>query len=545
MRKYIFLSLSLVVGSSIFAQQTIQKEVPKETDRLDEIMTFIDKLYVDPVNDKELVDAAIVAMLEKLDPHSTFISKEEVDDANQRIDGSFVGIGIRFQILKDTLMVVETIAGEGRDVLTQAPSKPSEKLGIKPGDKITSIDGSNVAGVGIKNADVRSKLMGELGTKVRVGVKRKATKDPISFVITRDNIPFNSVETAYMVEPGIGYIKLTAFARTTPEEMTKALKKLKADGMTSLILDLQSNGGGLLYVAQYLADEFLSGNKMIVYSEGRAQPKQELKAERTGLWETGNLVILTDENSASASEILSGAIQDWDRGAIIGRRSYGKGLVQRPIDLNDGSQMRLTIARYFTPSGRFIQKSYEDKEAYKNDYMRRFMHGEMTNIDSIKLPDSLKFSTLVTGRTVYGGGGIMPDIFVPLDTTEISDFYRDVAGTGAFNSFPLTYVDKNRDELNKKYETFEEFNRDFKVDKKLMDEFFAEVWKENKDLKMNEEQYKTSEELMKLRLKAHIAQDLFGADAFYQIYNGKNEILQRAIEALKNKEYNSIKLASN
>lgn len=534
MRKYLLLSFSIILGAGLFAQTNVPKETPKETDRLDEIMTFIDKLYVDPVNDKELLDAAIVAMLEKLDPHSTYISKADVDDANQRIDGSFVGIGIRFQILKDTLMVVETIAGG-----------PSEKLGIRAGDKITAIDGTTVAGIGIKNADVRSKLMGELGTKVRVSIKRKNSKEPVNFVITRDNIPFNSVETSYMVEPGIGYIKLTAFSRTTPDEMTKAIKKLKAEGMKSLILDLQSNGGGLLYVAQYLADEFLSGNKMIVYSEGRSQPRQELKAERAGLWETGNLVVLTDENSASASEILSGAIQDWDRGAIVGRRSYGKGLVQRPIDLNDGSQLRLTIARYFTPSGRFIQKSYEDKEAYKNDYMTRFMHGEMTNIDSIKLPDSLKFSTMVTGRTVYGGGGIMPDVFVPLDTMELSDFYRDVAGTGAFNSFPLSYVDKNRDELNKKYESFDDFNKTFTVDKKLMDEFFEEVWKENKELKMDEEQYKTSGDLMRLRLKAHIAQDLFGSDAFYQIYNNKNEILQRAIEVLKTNEYNNIKLASN
>lgn len=534
MKKTLILSIGFLFGSFAFSQQTIQKTPPSETDRLDEIMTFIDKMYVDNVNDKELIDAAIVAMLEKLDPHSTYITKEEVDDANQRIDGSFVGIGIRFQILKDTLMVVETITGG-----------PSEKLGIRAGDKITMIDGVNVAGIGIKNSDVRSKLMGELGTKVRVDIKRKNTKNPLSFVITRDNIPFNSVECSYMVEPGIGYIKLTAFARTTPDEMTKAMKQLKADGMKSLILDLQSNGGGLMYVAQYLADEFLSGNKMIVYSEGRAQPRQELKAERSGLWESGNLVILTDENTASASEILSGAVQDWDRGVIVGRRSYGKGLVQRPIDLNDGSQLRLTIARYFTPSGRFIQKSYEDMDAYKDDYMRRFMHGEMTNIDSIKLPDSLKFETLISKRTVYGGGGIMPDFFVPLDTTEITDFYRDVAATGAFASFPLNYVDKNRDELNKKYENLDDFIKSFEVDKKLMDEFFDEVKKENKDLKINEEQYKTSGDLMRLRLKAHIAQDLFGSESFYRIFNTKNEILMKAIDVLKTNEYNSVKLASN
>lgn len=534
MKKSIFLSLGILCSALAFGQQQLQKTPPAETDRLEEILKYVDKMYVDNVDDKKLVDAAIVAMLEKLDPHTAYISKEEVDDANQRIEGSFVGIGIRFQILKDTLMVVETITGG-----------PSEKLGIRAGDKITTIDGVNIAGVGLKNAQVREKLMGELGTKVKIEVKRKNTKNPVTFVITRDHIPVNSVECSYMVEPGIGYIKLTAFARTTPDEMTKALKQLKSEGMQSLILDLQDNGGGLMYVAQYLADEFLSGNKMVVYSEGRAQPRQELKAERNGLWEKGNLVILTDESTASASEIVSGAIQDWDRGVIVGRRSYGKGLVQRPIDLSDGAQLRLTIARYFTPTGRWIQKPYDDLEAYKNDYMKRFMNGEMTHLDSIKLPDSLKFQTLVSKRTVYGGGGIMPDFFVPLDTSEITDFYRDVAGTGVFASYPLTYVDKNRDELNKKYETLNDFIKNFTVDQKMMDEFFAEAMKENKELKMNEEQYKTSGDLMRLRLKAHIAQDLFGSESFYRIYNTKNEILMKAIDVLKSNDYNSIKLASN
>ncbi len=535
MKQFTILAASLLLTCSLFAQkQVIEKTPPKEADRLEEIMTFIDKMYVDPVNDKELIDAAIVAMLEKLDPHSTYISSDEVAEANQRIDGSFVGIGIRFQILKDTLMVVETIAGG-----------PSEKLGIRAGDKIVMIDGNNVAGVGLKNADVRSKLMGELGTKVKVDIKRKTSTKAISYVITRDRIPVNSVDCAYMVEPGIGYIKLNSFSRSSHDEVTKSLQKLKAEGMKSLILDLQGNGGGLLYAAQQLADEFLSGDKLIVYSEGRAQPKQELKAEVKGAWESGNLILLTDENSASASEILSGAVQDWDRGLIVGRRSYGKGLVQRPIDLNDGSQLRLTIARYFTPSGRFIQKSYEDMDAYKNDYMRRFMHGEMTHIDSIKLPDSLKFETKITKRPVYGGGGIMPDFFVPLDTTEITDYYRDVAATGVFSSFSLTYVDEHRDQLNKKYETVDQFITGFEVDKKMMDDLFTAAVKEDKDLKMNEEQYKISGDLMRLRLKASIAQDLFGSEAFYKIYNHKNEILQRAIEIIKTNEYQKVQLAAN
>ena len=286
-------------------------------------------------------------------------------------------------------------------------------------------------------------------------------------------------------------------------------------------------------------------SKLIVYSEGRAYPRQDLKAnpKSVGTWEKGRLIVLTDENSASASEILAGAIQDWDRGLIVGRRSYGKGLVQRPIDLTDGSQMRLTIARYFTPSGRFIQKSYEDLEAYRNDYMTRFMNGEMSHLDSIKLPDSLKFETKLTKRPVYGGGGIMPDVFVPIDTSEITDVYRDAASTGAFNSFSLTYVEDHRDELNKKYENLDDFINGFNCDKAIMDEFFAHVKKEDPEFKFVEDQYKTSASIMTLRLKANIAQDLFGTEAFYEIYNVKNEILQKAIELIQNNSYDGMNLA--
>jgi carboxyl-terminal processing protease len=348
-----------------------------------------------------------------------------------------------------------------------------------------------------------------------------------------------------MVAPGIGYIKLNSFSRSSHTEITKSIKELKAEGMESLILDLQGNGGGLLDQARQLGDEFLSGDKLIVYSEGRATPRQDLKADprKTGSWETGSLIVLTDENSASASEILAGSIQDWDRGLVVGRRSYGKGLVQRPIDLTDGSQMRLTIARYFTPSGRFIQKSYEDRDAYKNDYMRRFMNGEMSHLDSIKLPDSLKFETMLTKRPVYGGGGIMPDVFVPIDTSEITDVYRDAASTGAFSTFSLTYVDDNRDELNKKYEQLDDFIKGFTVDKALMDKFFAYVKKEDPGFKFNEEQYNISKDIMTLRLKASIAQDLFGSEAFYEIYNVKNEILQQAVTLLQNRVYETMNLA--
>ncbi len=533
-------SVLLVLGLSIHSFVSSAQKVPTEPkspsngQRLDEIFMYVDKLYVDPVNDKELMDAAIVGMLEKLDPHTVYIPKDEVDAANVAIDGSFVGIGVRFQILKDTLMVVETIVGG-----------PSEKLGIRAGDKIVSIDGINVAGVGLKNNQVREKLLGEMGTKVRVDILRKAQKKPINYVITRDKVPVNSVDCAYMVSPKIGYLKLTSFSRSSFEEIKKGLEKLKAQGMESLILDLQGNGGGLLYAAQQIADEFLSDDKLIVYSEGRAQPRQNLNAGKKGAWEQGKMIVLIDDNSASASEILSGAIQDWDRGLVVGRRSYGKGLVQRPIDLSDGSQMRLTIARYFTPSGRFIQRPYENISDYKNEYMRRFMHGEFSHIDSIKLPDSLKFETRITKRPVYGGGGIMPDFFVPIDTSEITDFYRSTIQNGSFTGFPLTYVDKNRDELHKKYETVDQFIANFVVDKKLMDEFFAYNKKENKDFEMKEDQYKISKNIMELRLKATIANDLFGIEAFYKVYNQKNEILQKAIELLQSNEYDKQKLALN
>lgn len=534
MRRLFLSVVALTVATVTIAQPATKSPEYTNGQRIDEILTYIDKLYVDEVKDNELMDAAIVAMLEKLDPHSTYISKEEVDDANTRIEGNFIGIGIRFQILKDTLIVVETIAGG-----------PSEKLGIRAGDKIVTIEGQNVAGIGLKNSDVRAKLLGELGTKVRVDILRKGTKKAQNYVITRDRVPVNSVDCAYMVSPGIGYIKLNSFSRSSHDEITKGIKKLKDQGMESLILDLQGNGGGLLSQAQMLGDEFLSGDKLIVYSEGRAYPRQDLRANprTTGTWEKGKLIVLTDENSASASEILAGSIQDWDRGLIVGRRSYGKGLVQRPIDLTDGSQMRLTIARYFTPSGRFIQKPYDDLEAYHNDYMRRFMSGEMIHADSIKLPDSLKFETKLMKRAVYGGGGIMPDVFVPLDTTEITDLYRDAASAGAFNSFSLDYVQNHRDELNKKFETLPQFIAGFSCDKALMDKFFAHVKESDPEFTFNDEEYKTSKEIMTLRLKANIAQDLFGTEAFYEIYNVKNEILQEAIQIIKNDRYNDMNLA--
>ena len=495
------------------------------TQKFDEVLTFVNQLYVDPVNDKKLTDEAIIALLEKLDPHSTYISKEEVDEANSSINGSFVGIGIRFQILKDTLMVVATI-----------PGGPSEKLGILPGDKITKIADANVAGIGLKNSQVREKLLGELGTKVKIEVQRKNMRKPLDFVITRDNIPINSVDAVYMVTPEIGYIKLNSFSRSSMEEVEKGIADLKRQGMKHLVFDLQGNGGGLLDAAQKLADEFLSGDKLIVYSEGRAQPRSNLKAYRTGKWEDGQLILLTDEYSASASEILSGAIQDWDRGLIIGRRSFGKGLVQRPIDLTDGSQIRLTIARYYTPAGRFIQKPYDDMEAYDNDLTQRYLNGEFSHVDSIKLPDSLKHQTLLSKRTVYSGGGIMPDIFVPIDTSEITDYFRDLVQGGHVMSFSLEYVDKHRDKMLASYPSFADFKSKFVLDEKFMKEFFEFVKTADAKLEYNAEEYKTSEKLLKMRIKANLAQDIWGYDEFYEIFNESNEALVRAVQAIQNGE---------
>lgn len=516
---------------SCFGQ--IDQEKVSTTQKFDEVLTYVNKLYVDDVNDEELTDAAIVALLEKLDPHSTYISKEEVEDANERINGNFVGIGIRFQILKDTLMVVSTI-----------PGGPSEKLGILPGDKIVSIEDENVAGVGLKNSQVRERLLGDKGTKVKVAILRKKSKAPLDFIITRDVIPVNSVDAAYMLSPETGYIKLNSFSRSSHEEVTQSIQKLKAEGMKNLIFDLQGNGGGLLYGAKYIADEFLSDDKLIVYSEGRSQPRQDLNAGKKGLWEDGRLILLTDEYSASASEILSGAIQDWDRGLIVGRRTYGKGLVQRPIDLTDGSQIRLTIARYYTPSGRFIQKSYEDLDSYRNDLVDRYKNGEFVHADSIHLIDSMKFETLINKRTVYGGGGIMPDFFVPLDTTEITDLYSSLIREGHLNNFSLSYVDKNRGVLAEKYPDFKSFKDNFQVDKAFLDEFLDFVKNEDAELEIDKDQLKTSENLLELRLKAKIAQDIWGYEEFFQIYNETNEILQKALKVIESDEYKKSGIAS-
>ena len=526
MQHKFFLLFSFV---SLFSFGQQNNSTLNASQKLTEVLLNVDRYYVDAPNISKLTETAIVSLLEELDPHSTYIPKEELDDAQMTINGSFVGIGVRFQLMKDTISVVATI-----------PGGPSEKLGILPGDQIVQVDGNNVAGIGIKNDQVRQKLMGDLGTKVKVTVNRKGKL--LDFNITRDKIPVFSVDAAYMIDKEIGYIKLNSFSKTTVQEVQTALQMLKSQGMKSLIFDLQSNGGGLLDAAHKLADEFLSGDKLIVYSEGRAQPRYDLKAMKKGLFEEGQLVILTDEYSASASEILSGAIQDWDRGLVVGRRTYGKGLVQRPMPLTDGSEIRLTIARYYTPTGRHIQKPYQDTETYRKDLNQRYLNGEFFLKDSIKLPDSLMYKTLKTKRTVYGGGGIMPDVFVALDTTESSSYFADLIQGGHVNSFIFKYVNENRTTLMKSYPSIKEFKANFVCDAAFMDSFFAYVAQEDSTLKFNEDEYRRSENLIKLRLKSVIAQDLWGTNEMFQIYNDTNEILQEAIQQIQSKNYNNFNL---
>ena len=538
MNKFI---LTAVAVSSFFAFG--QNKIDETTGKFEEVFGYLDANYVDDFDAAKITDAAIVAMLKELDPHTYLIPRAEVQSSNEKINGSFVGVGIRFQIMDDTLTVVQTIEGG-----------PCEKVGVKAGDKIVEIDGEVVAGVGLKNSGVRDRLLGDKGSLVVLGISRKREKSVLKFDVRRDKIPLYSVAAAYMASDKTGYIKVTSFARTTPDELDKALADLKDQGMKNLILDLQGNGGGLLHVAKYMADEFLDKDKLIVYSEGRAQSRKDMNADdkdsygrfyhnnEKGAFEKGKLVVLVDENSASASEIVSGALQDWDRAMIVGRRTFGKGLVQRPYNLSDGSIMRITIARYFTPSGRFIQKPYDEGvDAYREDYLTRYENGEFMHRDSIKLPDSLQFKTMKLERIVYGGGGIMPDVFVPLDTMELSAMYRDLSRKGMFNTFTFNYVDQNREELNKTYPSFEDFEANFKIEGKVLDAFLAAAKEEG--VEYNAEDYEVSKTLIHTLVKARIASNMWDFDKFYKIYNAmENQIFMKGLEIIEGKSINDLGL---
>ncbi|MBO7428169.1 MAG: S41 family peptidase [Paludibacteraceae bacterium] len=502
--------------------------------KLQMTVVAIDRYYLDTVNADNLIDNAINGMLEKLDPHSKYIPKSEVKKMNEPLDGKFEGIGVVFQMMEDTLLVIQTISGG-----------PSEKVGIFAGDRIVYVNDSTIAGVNMQNTDIMKRLRGPKGTSVNVKVLRRGVKELIEFKIIRDVIPIYSIDAAYMVDDKIGYIKVNKFSETTLQEYTEAMDKLKSKGMKSLILDLQDNGGGYLKTAVQLASTVLAPNKLVVYSEGVSQPRETFNTTGKPSFEKGDLVVLVNESSASASEILSGSIQDWDRGLIVGRRTFGKGLVQKPIPLQDGSQIRLTVAQYFIPSGRCVQRPYKNNlKNYDKDFIERYNRGELMHEDSISFPDSLKYFTLEKKRPVYGGGGIMPDLFVPLDTTKYSKYHRDLAAKNVLNNFVLNYLDKNRSALEKKYNTngndkkkeagFAQFKQMFQ----LTDADLKEVTDagEKEKVEFNEEQFTQSKPLIKKQLKAMIARDLWNTSEYYQIMNDENPIFLKGVEALRDKE---------
>ncbi len=498
--------------------------------KVESLLYHINKMYVDSVDDEHLIDAAIVSMLEELDPHSIYIPREDLEDVNEPLKGNFEGVGIQFNIVKDTIYVVDAIAGG-----------PSERLGIRAGDRIIGIDTENVAGVGFKNSDVMERLRGKKGSKVNVSILRRGESDPLDFTITRDKIPIYSVEAAYMATPSIGYIKVSRFSATTMNEFRSKLDELKALGMEDMILDLQGNGGGYLRTAIDMADEFLGDKKLIVYTEGRTSPRDDTYATKDGRMEKGKLVVMVDEGSASASEIVSGAIQDWDRGLVVGRRSFGKGLVQRPVMLPDGSAVRLTVSRYYTPSGRSIQKPYDEGvEAYQRERIERLEKGELSSVDSIHTTDTVKFFTM-NKRIVYGGGGIMPDVFVPIDTTLSSPYFGQLVRKGVLNTYALAYVDENRRTLLTQFHNVAEFDKDFVIGPDLFKGLERSA--EQESIEIDPADKIRSKDLIALRLKALIARDLWDTSAYWQVINTDNPVdrsFQRAIEALTDNTFQKL-----
>lgn len=515
---YFIISVSMLMLSPVLHAQTFTPSI--EQRKLSNVFSAINALYVDTINEKKMVESAINGILKELDPHSSFIPKEEVERVNEPLEGSFEGVGIQFQMFDDTLLVVQVISG-----------CPAEKVGIQAGDRIIYINDELIAGVKMRNSDIMKKLRGPKGSEVQVKIKRNFGRELILFKIIRDKIPIHSVDASYMVTGDIGFIKINNFGNNTVEEYQKAFAELKKAGMKHLILSLQGNGGGYLNAAIQLADEFLERDQLIVYTEGLRQAKNIANASSIGGYENGQLIILIDEHSASASEIVSGAIQDWDRGILVGRRSFGKGLVQRQIPLIDGSMLRLTTARYYTPTGRCIQKPYKDgPDKYENDLLERFKKGEFLHADSIHFPDSLKYQTLRQKRTVYGGGGIMPDIFIPIDTTKMTDFHRKVISQGIINKMVVQYIEKNRANLKAKYKTFDLFNASFQVDKAMMDKL-AEM-ADNEKITYKPKEIADSEKMISLQIKALIARDLWTSNEFYKIIDTTNESLQEAIRIL-------------
>lgn len=535
-RRNVLTLMFLALSAMAFGQTTPAPTEPKELtqaealEKFERFLSIVDDRYMDDVDAGKLVEDAIVEVLLQLDPHSVYFTEEELQEANEPLEGNFEGVGIQFNLLRDTIVVVSVISGG-----------PSEKVGILAGDKIVQINEEKVAGIGMSNKGVTDRLRGKKGTNVLVYVERKGAKKPLEFKITRDVIPLYSVDAKYMADPGTGYIRVSKFAATTTEEFQQAIKELKAEGMQNLILDLRGNGGGYLNAAIDMANEFLPENKLIVYTEGRAYPRQDAFSRGNGMLQNGKVVVLIDEGSASASEIVTGALQDWDRALVIGRRSFGKGLVQRSFNLTDGSAMRLTVSRYFTPSGRCIQKSYEDGvDAYHNELNERYSDGELTADTTFHYPDSLTFYTS-NKRTVYGGGGIMPDIYIPIDTSWATDYYAEVVGKGIVNQFALTYVNNNREALNKTYADVFAFRDNFEVDTKLWNAFFD--YAEKDSVTKDDADFHLCEAKLANVLKSVIARDLYNFEAYWIVSNMDDEAYLRALQSLKDDTFKKMHIA--
>jgi len=522
MKKLLIILIALFVFQfdSLLAQQNVEPMDQLETTRkAGTLLQLINNFYVDTLDMAKLTEKAIVMTLKELDPHSSYISEKNVKKANEPLEGSFEGVGLTFQLFKDTILVIGPI-----------PGGPSDKVGIFAGDKIITVDGEDAFGEAITNQWVMDHLRGKKGTEVTVGIYRKGLGALIDFSIIRDKIPINSLDAAFMLDDETGYIKLNRFARNSSDEFHEATAKLKAQGMKNLVFDLRNNSGGFLGTAMSISDDFLKSGELIVYTEGIHSPRQDLNATNSGVFEKGKLVVLINEGSASASEIVSGAVQDLDRGLIIGRRSFGKGLVQRPFKLPDGSIVRLTVARYYTPSGRSIQKPYDDGvDEYYKDFAHRMEHGELIHPDSIHFPDSLKFATK-NGRVVYGGGGIMPDIFIPWDSTRYNGVFSSLVRKGVFNSFVNEYLNDNRKALNEKYKTFENYNQGFELPERDFDVFIAKA--EEKKIDLESEQFIANVGFIKLQIKALLSRNLYETGDYFEVLAPWDREINKALKEI-------------
>ena len=516
------LSFALALTATAQLRQEFQDIDVNQLRKLQMVHVAVTELYVDTVNQGKLTEAGIRGMLNSLDPHSSYSDAKETKAINEPLQGNFEGIGVQFNMLEDTLVVIQTIR-----------KGPSEKVGILAGDRIVKVNDQIIAGVKMERDSIMRVLRGPKGTVVKLGIIRRGVPDMIWFNVTRDKIPMNTLDAAYIIRPGVGYIHLDRFGATSGAEVKEAIEKLKGQGMKDLIFDLESNGGGYLGAAVEVANQFLNAGDLIVYTEGRATPKEQLKAEGGGLFRKGKLIVLVDEFTASAAEIVSGAVQDYDRGTIVGRRTFGKGLVQRPIPLPDGSMIRLTVAHYYTPSGRCIQKPYTKgrKSEYEEDFENRFKHGELISIDSIHLDSTKVYHTLNKRRPVYGGGGIMPDVFVPLDTTTYTKYYMALRRGNYINDQSLRYIDRHRADLKAKYTDIKAFIKNYEVPTELTDTIVAVAGRKGVKPKDDAELQKTLKDL-RFTLKSLIIYDLWDRNEYFQFINSRSDIVKKALDIL-------------